>query len=629
MCGICGGLSWERPLGADELDRMLRTLVHRGPDDEGKRLDGPAALGARRLAIIDLRTGHQPIGNEDGTVWVVQNGEIYNHLELRQELEARGHRFRTSCDTEVLVHLYEERGEDFVAPLAGMFAAAVWDARAGRLVLARDRFGKKPLYYAPSGDGLLFASEIKALLASGRVAREVDWAALGGYFAKLYIGGEGTVYRGVRQLLPGHVLTAGRDGLRTARYWDPWSFRPRPGPFREEELVEELGGLLRQAVRIRLRSDVPLGCFLSGGIDSSLVAALACEASGGRLRTFTVGFDRTDYDESPAARELAERLGTEHREFRLEGGAGGLDAVAGRIPEMFDQPFGDSSAVPTWQVAGLTRQEVTVALSGDGGDEVFGGYRRYLARRWAERYNRLPRALRRPAGALADALGGSARAYGGGLRSRLRRFAAYARQIETRPAASRQEYFSPAMLAAVLQPEALARLAGAGPAGDPPEAARLDPADAAMRRDMTDYLPDDILAKVDRTSMDVSLEARAPLLDHRVAEFMLSLPVDWRLRGATGKYLLRRFAATVLPARVLRRPKHGFAIPLGPWFVPGGGGRSRLEALSAGGALGSVVRPEAVRELLGRHAAGRDDFGEHLWALVVLGDWMEKAGVTA
>ncbi len=625
MCGICGGLSWERPLDAETLGRMLRTLVHRGPDDEGAHLAGAAALGARRLAIIDLQTGHQPVANEDETVWVVQNGEIYNHVELRAELEARGHRFRTRCDTEVLVHLYEERGEDFVRPLAGMFAIAIWDGRNGRLVLARDRLGKKPLYWSRAGDGLLFGSEIKALAASGRVSREIDWAALGGYFAKLYIGGEATVYRDVRQVRPGHLLVADRGGIRSSRYWDPWSVPRRAGPFREEALVDELGALLREAVRLRLRSDVPLGCFLSGGIDSSLVAALACEATG-RLKTFTVGFERSDYDESPAAREFARHLGTEHREFRLAGGADDLDGVFDRLPGMFDEPYADSSAVPTWHVCRMARQEVTVALSGDGGDEAFGGYRRYLARRWAAGFNRLPRPLRRAAGTLAGRLGESGHVYGGGFRTRLSRFVAYARQVERAPDRTRLDFFTPRMLAGLLRPEVLERLHPASDEEPLPQTTALDPVDAAMRRDLVDYLPDDILVKVDRTSMNVSLEARAPLLDHRVVEFMLSLPVEWRLRGATGKYLLRRFAAKVLPAGVLRRPKHGFALALQPWFGPGGGGRRRLEDLCAAGGLRDLVRPDGVRELLERHGAGRADLGEHLWALAMLGAWRGGGG---
>jgi asparagine synthase (glutamine-hydrolysing) len=601
---------------------MLGTLRHRGPDDEGLFADQRAALGARRLSIIDLETGSQPVANEDGSVQVVQNGEIYNYLELRQELEARGHRFRTKSDTEVLAHLYEERGADLVAPLVGMFALAVWDARAGRLFLARDRLGKKPLYYARAADGLLFGSEIKALLASGQVSREMDFAALGEYLDTLYIGGEATIYRDIRQLRPGHVLVAAQDGVRISEYWSPWSVASKAGRLDEGALVEELGALLRQAVRLRLRSDVPLGCFLSGGIDSSLVAALACEAAG-RVKTFTVGFDRADYDESPAARELARRLGTEHREFRA---TEDLEAALPRLPEMFDQPFGDSSAVPTWQVARLARQEVTVALSGDGGDEAFGGYPRYLARRWAAGYNRLPRALRRAAAALAGSPFQRAGRYGGSLRGRAGRFTAYAAQIERDARKTRLDYFTPEMQAELLAPDVLKAVVGAAKNREPVTENRLDPVDAAMRQDLVDYLPDDILTKVDRTSMNVSLEARAPLLDHRVVEFMLSLPVEWRLKGRTGKYLLRRFAAQVLPPEVLARPKHGFAVPLHSWFRAGGAGRKLLEELAGGAPLAGLVRPEAVRGLLARHESGCSDFGEHLWALAMLGLWAAGGG---
>ncbi len=621
MCGICGGLSWQRPLDADTLGRMLKTLVHRGPDDEGTHVAAPVALGARRLAVIDVQDGRQPMSNEDGSVHVVQNGEIYNHVELREQLEKSGHRFRTRCDTEVLVHLYEEKGENFLDDLVGMFAVAVWDSRAGKLLLARDRLGQKPLYYAQVDGGLIFASEIKALLATGMISREVDYAALREYLSKLYIGGAATIYKAIRQLPPAHRLVAGRDGLSTQRYWDPWEVRPREGQFEEEALVAELGALLREAVRLRLRSDVPLGCFLSGGIDSAVVTALACEVSP-RVKTFTVGFPGEGYDESAPAAELARRLGTEHHEYRLEGGPGDLIS---RLPEFFDQPFGDSSAAPTYRLSEVTREEVTVALSGDGGDEVFGGYQRYLARRLARNFNRLPGAARKAASALAELLARPGERYGGGFGEKLRRFTAYAEQVEKCPELTRLEYFTADMQEGLLNPEALEAIQAS--AGDEVRASdsEPDPAEAAMRRDLCDYLPDDILVKVDRASMAVSLEARSPFLDHRVVEFMLGLPAEWKLRGLTGKYLLKRFAADILPAEVINRPKHGFAVPLAGWFRPGGEGRTRLEALSRG-PLERLVSKDGVCELLERHATGRADLGEHLWALTMLGLWLEGEG---
>ncbi len=619
MCGICGGLSWKRPLDAETLGRMLETLVHRGPDDQGVHVAPPAALGVRRLAVIDVQGGRQPMSSEDGSVHVVQNGEIYNHVELREELEKNGHRFRTRCDTEVLVHLYEEKGESFVSDLVGMFAVAVWDSRAEKLVLVRDRLGQKPLYYAQVDGGLLFASEIKALLAAGGVSREMDHAALGEYLGKLYVGGEATFYQHIRQLPPAHRLVAGRAGLSTERYWDPWEVRPREGDCDEAALVAELGALLREAVKLRLRSDVPLGCFLSGGIDSAVVTALACEASS-HVKTFTVGFSGEGYDESERAAELARHLGTEHHQYRLEGG---IDAS--RLTGFFDQPFGDSSAVPTYRLSKVTREEVTVALSGDGGDEVFGGYQRYLARRLAQNYNRLPGPARKAASALAELLARPGERYGGGFAERLRRFAAYAGQVERCPELTRLEYFTAGMQEGLLRPDALEAVrAAGGDEGDSPNSG-LDPAERAMRRDLVDYLPDDILVKVDRASMAVSLEARSPFLDHRVVEFMLALPAEWKLRGLTGKYLLKRFAAGILPAEVVNRPKHGFAVPLAGWFQPGGEGCTRLEALSRG-PLGRLVRKEGVGELLERHATGRADLGEHLWALTMLGMWLEGEG---
>jgi asparagine synthase (glutamine-hydrolysing) len=620
MCGICGGLSWSRPVEPGELGAMLKTLVHRGPDGEGAHLRPPVALGARRLAVIDLETGSQPIANEDGSVRVVQNGEIYNYLELRAELEARGHRFATKSDTEVLVHLYEEHGEDFPRKLVGMFAVALWDREREKLVLVRDRFGEKPLYWARRGDGLVFASEMKALFAADPgLSRELDYGALGEYLGKLYVGGERTICRQVKQLPPATLMAVWRGGQRTTRYWQAADAVPRSGELREEALLDELEALLSASVRLRLRSDVPLGCFLSGGVDSSVLAALACELSG-RVKTFSVGFARGDYDESANARAVAEHLGTEHHELRAEDAGG---EVAARLPELFDQPFGDSSAVPSWQVARLARGEVTVALSGDGGDEVFGGYRRYLAARLAARYNRLPRAVRGGVSWMARLLGGGAGGYGGGLRENLRRFASFAEGVRARPGLTRPDYFDAAMQEELLRPEVWEQVRAAAASDDleaPP--AGLDPAEAAMRRDLAGYLPDDILVKVDRTSMDVALESRAPYLDHRVAEFMLSLPVEWKLRGRTGKYLLRRLAARLLPPEVAARKKHGFALPLAERFAPGGEDRKRLEALTAaGGPLESLVRPEAVKGLLDAQDAGRAALGEHLWALTALGAW--------
>ena len=617
MCGICGGLSAGSPLQEDVLRRMLGTLRHRGPDDEGVHVAPPVALGARRLSIIDVETGQQPVRNEDETVWAVQNGEIYNYLELRGELEAAGHRFRSAGDTEVIVHLYEEHGEGFVSRLIGMFAIAVWDSREQRLLLARDRLGQKPLYYAEKPEGILFASEIKALLAAEPdLSRDIDHAALSEYLTKLYVGGDSSIYASIRKLPPAHLLVADNRRRTSHRYWDPWSVAPRKGELVEEELLEELCEKLRDAVRLRLRSDVPLGCFLSGGVDSSLIAALACRLSR-NVKTFTVGFGRGDYDESPHARRVAEHLGTEHHEFRAEADLGEL---AARVPQIFDEPFGDSSAIPTRQVSKLTRGEVTVALSGDGGDEVFGGYRRYRARRMAARFRSVPGAALSAVSGLARLLGGGRGRYGGGFRENLRRFARYARQVRERLWLTRPEYFDAAMQEDLLLPEVWRRVRTAAPPTGPADIPRdLDPAELAMRLDLLDYLPDDILVKVDRTSMDVSLEARAPLLDHRVVEFMLSLPPEWKLRGRTGKYLLKRLAERFLPAEIVHRRKHGFAVPLADWFGKGGGGRKMLEEGLRKTADGGPVRPEAVEALLEAHAAGCADLGEHLWAVLMLG----------
>jgi asparagine synthase (glutamine-hydrolysing) len=621
MCGICGLVSWNAPPDGEALGRMLAALVHRGPDGEGRHASGPAALGVRRLAVIDIETGSQPAFNEDRSVAVVLNGEIYNYLELRAGLAARGHRFTGRGDTEVLPHLYEEMGEDFLRPLVGMFAIALWDARKPRLLLARDRLGQKPLFYCrPGASGLAFASEIKALAAAGLCSREPDYAALGEYLGKLYIGGERTIYREVRQLPPAHLALAGRAGFELRRYWDAWAVPARQGELREAALAEELEALLLDSVRLQLRSDVPTGCFLSGGLDSSVISALARRLAP-EVSTFTVGFGEAEYDESGPARRVAEHLGTRHVEMR----AGELTAdLAAAVPGMFDQPFGDSSALPTWMVARLARAGVTVALSGDGADELFGGYRRYRARAAARLLSRLPGPVRGAVATAGRALG-SRRGRRGGAGEDLRRLAALAGELGLRPDVTRPPYFDRAAQAELLAPAALEAVREAGGADRPAARPERPGAGQAMLLDLAGYLPDDILTKVDRASMAVSLEARAPYLDHRVVEFVLSLPPGARAGGRGGKRLLRRLAARLLPAETLRRGKQGFAVPLQEWFAPEGAGRRLLESLLARGALAGLVRPEAVARLLDRHARRRERLGEHLWALAVLGLWRESA----
>jgi asparagine synthase (glutamine-hydrolysing) len=604
MCGICGGLSWQNPLEEGTLRAMLAKLVHRGPDDEGVYLASPVALGARRLSIIDIESGHQPISNEDGSVWVAQNGEIYNYLELSVELKKRGHLFKTNCDTEVLAHLYEEYGDKFVDHLVGMFAIAIWDAREEKLLLVRDRLGQKPLYYIDAPEGLFFASEIKALKASGHFNATLDYTAVSEYLFKLYAGGGRTFFSEVQQLLPGHLLIAGRNGCRRQQYWSPWGIKSRQNLPNEGQLLDELQSLLQEAVDIRMRSDVPLGCFLSGGIDSSLIAALAVRKTTA-LKTFSISFSNSQLDESHFARQVADHLKTDHQEFRVQGLE---EEVLSRLPHMFDQPFGDSSAVPTWYVSKMTRSQVTVALSGDGGDEVFGGYRRYYARKMAQRWNRWPGFLRRMLKAVANLPGGS---------NSLRRFLAFSEQILKYPEFTRQIYFDQKMQKGILLPEVWEKVVEAVTSSStscPPSSEWPDQVDYAMRRDLVDYLPGDILTKVDRTSMDVSLEVRSPYLDHRVVEFMLALPVDMKLRGKTGKYLLKRLAERYLPADIVHRKKQGFAVMLADIPFPE---EERTEEASM---LEQLTGSANIEELLAKvdPGSGHGGPGELSWALNML-----------
>lgn len=436
-----------------------------------------------------------------------------------------------------------------------------------------------------------------------------------------YVGWPETIWADLLKLPPAGVLELTDRPAKCGRFWQPGFIDLPKSPDDRVDLVRHS---VRQAVTAHLVSDVLLGALLSGGLDSAIVVALMSKQAGraGGVRTFTAGFADSVYDERPAARLVAEHCRTDHTELLVRPEpAGALD----RIVAMYDEPFADSSALPTWLICQAARQHVTVALAGDGGDEVFGGYQRYLARRLAQNYNRLPGPARKAASALAELLARPGERYGGGFAERLRRFAAYAGQVERCPELTRLEYFTAGMQEGLLRPDALEAVrAAGGDEGDSPNSG-LDPAERAMRRDLVDYLPDDILVKVDRASMAVSLEARSPFLDHRVVEFMLALPAEWKLRGLTGKYLLKRFAAGILPAEVVNRPKHGFAVPLAGWFQPGGEGCTRLEALSRG-PLGRLVRKEGVGELLERHATGRADLGEHLWALTMLGMWLEGEG---
>jgi asparagine synthase (glutamine-hydrolysing) len=610
MCGICGIVSAEGPVDPDRLARMSSKLVHRGPDSDGVFVDGPAGLAARRLAIIDLATGDQPIANEDGTVHVVQNGEVYNYRELRTELERAGHPFRTQGDTEVLVHLYEQEGPSFARRLRGMFAVALWDASRRRLVLARDRFGIKPLYYRARDGGLEFASELRSLPRG-----EIDLDALEAFLAFNSIPAPLTIFRDSRKLPPGHVLVWENGETRIERY-----ARPAPVPLDElrqddeAELVEELRARLRDSVRAHLIADVPVGVLLSGGIDSSALAALAAQETAEPVRTFSIGFEERSFDELADARLVAERYGTRHRELVLRPDAALLLPA---LADTFDEPFADSSALPTYLVSQLAAQDVKVALSGEGGDELFGGYYTYVADLLAERAGRVA-GLARP---LVERLPTStARA---SFDYKAKRFTRSAHLPPLERHHAWKEIFSP---------EARAELTGRRHAFDPVDLyrerfAETEGSELLARLQDVDlgiYLADDLLVKTDRASMAHSLEARVPYLDSAVAAFALALPRKHRVNGLRKKVLLRKAVAPLVPDRIVRGKKRGFSIPAAAWL------RGELEPF-ARDTLGAETlhrqgffNPEAVRTLIDRHVTGEEDLSRQLWGLLAFTLWHER-----
>jgi asparagine synthase (glutamine-hydrolysing) len=610
MCGICGIVAASGPADPERLARMSAKLVHRGPDSDGTFVDGPVGLAARRLAIIDLEGGDQPIANEDGTVTVVQNGELYNYPELRAELERAGHRFRTSCDTEVLVHLYEQEGTAFARRLRGMFAVALWDAPRRRLVLARDRFGIKPLYYRAEGGGLEFASELRSLPRG-----EIDLDALEAFLAFNSVPAPLTIFRESRKLPPGHVLVWEDGETRLERY-------ARPAPVAaadlrqddEAELVEELRARLRDSVRAHLLADVPVGVLLSGGIDSSALAALAAQETGEPVRTFSIGFEERSFDELADARLVAERYGTLHRELVLRPDAALLLPA---LADAFDEPFADSSALPTYLVSQLAAEDVKVALSGEGGDELFGGYYTYVADLLAQRLGGVV-GLARP---LVERLPTStARA---SFDYKAKRFARGAHLPPLERHHAWKEIFSA---------DARAELTGRGHPWDPVDLyrerfAETEGAELLARLQDVDlgiYLVDDLLVKTDRASMAHSLEARVPFLDPAVASFAQALPRRHRVDGLRKKVLLRKAVAPLVPDRIVRGKKRGFSIPAAAWL------RGDLEPFARETLSRETLRrqgffdPAAVERMLDRHVRGEEDLSRQLWGLLAFTLWHER-----
>ncbi len=622
MCGILGilNLESERPADEEAARAMAAAMRHRGPDDEGFYFKNGVALGVRRLAIIDLPGGHQPISNEDSSVWVVFNGEIYNFRQLRAELERRGHCFRTHSDTEVLVHLYEEYGDELVAHLNGMFAFALWDEGRRRLLAARDRMGEKPFYFGIFGSAFVFASELKALLAHPAIEWRLNLLALRKYLSYEFVPSPHSILAGVRKLPPAHRLIFEKGSWREERYWQ-LNYEVEKLKLSEAEAAEELRERLRAAVRLRLVADVPLGVLLSGGIDSSTVAALSSEAAPDRIKTFSIAFAEPSFDESRYAQTVATYLGTEHFTQRFTERE--LLEIVPEIPRLLDEPLGDGSLIPTYLLARFTREHVKVALGGDGGDELFAGYPTYLAHRLANYYCRLPSFLR--SRVVEPAVGWlPVSTENLSFDFRARRFVRGA----TLPAGTRHAVwmgsFDAELQRLLLAPEVIVTC----PDEEVFEEVRAfdqhngaEVVESMMSLDARHYLSECVLFKVDRASMAASLEVRAPLLDHTLIEFLARLPVNLKLRGLTTKYLLRRAMRAYLPQSVVARSKKGFGMPVAKWV------KSELRSL-----VHDTFSPEQLRRhglfnvgyvqrLLKEHEQGQADHRKLIWTLLMFEMW--------
>jgi len=610
MCGIAGLVSAvgaRRGVAAATAASMASTLSHRGPDDTGvwESDDGTVALSHRRLSIIDLSPlGHNPMPWDDGRLWITFNGEIYNFLELRQELESAGHRFRSHTDTEVMLAAYDQWGLQCVERFVGMFAFAMWDAPRRRLWLVRDRLGKKPLYYSDSHGTLRFASELKAIVADDAVPRDIDADAIRLYLRYGYVPSPHTIYSSVRKLPPAHYLICENGAMSVRRYWDPVPLALGRASLTDAEAEAQLETRLANAVRQRMIADVPLGGFLSGGIDSSLIVALMQEQSAAPVKTFTIRFDNPELNEADHAAAVARHLRTEHHEQTCDQRQ--MLDVVDRLADMFDEPFADSSAVPTYLVSKIARELVTVALSGDGGDELFLGYPRYRFHSQAAVALRMPRTLRRAVAFGADRL----------PTRRLRRIADVLRSDE-RDQYSRLISEDIATLTSRPSPDGPAYADALARSG------ALSRDDRAGLLDLVSYLPEDILTKVDRASMAVSLEVRAPLLDHRVVEFALGLPSSLKRRGRTTKWLLRTLLYKRVPRELIDRPKMGFGVPLGDWFR--GSLRERMNSYCAGPDFEELgIRPEPIRRLWADFQSGRAHRTDLLWQMFNLAAWSRR-----
>jgi asparagine synthase (glutamine-hydrolysing) len=637
MCGIAGGV-WElgQPgLNSASLKLMTDALVHRGPDDSGQwicpaqasnlLIDGTpslgVALGFRRLSIIDLQLGHQPLGNEDGSIQIVFNGEVYNYKELRRRLEGSGHTFQTHSDTETIVHLYEDLGLDCFEHLNGMFAIALFDARKNRLVLARDRLGKKPLYYTLINGKLYFASELKSLLQAPGLERRINPGAIDLYLTYQYIPHPESIYQGIHKLPPGHYAVYEDGKLSVEPFWQiDWSKETATTwPTASHQLRE----LLTDSIRLRLRSDVPVGAFLSGGIDSSLVVAIAQSILDQPIHTFSIGFSEADFDETHYAQMVADHVGTKHQRFQVNPDA--IDIID-KLAYQYDEPFSDSSAVPTWYLSELTKQNVTVALSGDGGDELFGGYERYRALLLSQRLQRvLPTSWLANSPLIKLLPDSSAQR---SLFRRIRRFCEALGQSPSDRYMNWIQIFGEATRASLFNDEFLSQLPSRDPASFLKEAwnrsGKRDLLSCASNADLQTYLPCALMTKVDIASMAHSLEARQPFLDYRLVEWAASLPSSFKLQGSQGKYILKKTFFDMIPAQIWSRPKMGFGVPIGKWFKTTLRDRTYDALCASDTRINAFFRPEAIRRLIDSHMQDQENQAYRLWNLLMLELWMRR-----
>jgi len=625
MCGICGEFRWGREAQADSelVRRMTSTLVHRGPDDEGFHVKGPVGLGMRRLSIIDVAGGHQPIFNEDGTVVVVYNGEVYNYRELKAELEALGHRFQTQSDTEVLVHAYEVWGDSFPSRLNGMFAFALWDEKKVRLLIGRDRMGIKPLYYRLTPDKIGFASEIKALRADPSFSKEIDPQALDEYLSLRYVPAPRSIYSDVKKLEPGHTLSVQGGKPQFKRYWN----FPLPSVLRRKtmpEYLEELDALLSDAVKRQLMSEVPLGLFLSGGLDSPTIAYYATQAHGKALTSFNIHFGHGSYSEREGAGAAARKLGLNHKEMEVDED---VQSILPQLVDIFDEPFADDSAIPTYFLTKLARQFMTVALSGDGGDELFGGYPTYIADAASAWYRRLPHfvqgALRKSAHFLPVSHERISFDF------KVRAFLNAAGRPQPAAHFGWQEILTAEDKAGFYRHEFQRQILGRPPWESFErayrEAGARNPLERMLYVDQKTFLADEYLVKVDRLSMAHSLEVRPPFLDHRLVEFAAAIPPELKVKGLTTKYLIRRLMKDRLPPGIIRGAKKGFSPPMPFWLAEGPLGAHAKEVFASGVFESTgMLRGSYALKLLEDHQARRRNNARKIWTLLMLALWLER-----